>query len=371
MNNDYSVTLSIGGQTLIGMFVSVIPSIISDVTTEFTMTGITVAAIGLIFPARAVGAVVGNMGGGIGSDWVGRQQLVWGSALLLALALIFAALINPWILFLVVFVLAGVGQGALAVSLNALMADTNDKVRAWMLNISHAGFGIGAAVSPLVIGWFIAQGVPWRWTLGGVALIWLAYGLLTYRFLAKDKLRTSRKKAGLNFRLLKDPIILSVFLINFIFNGLNWGLVGWMAPFLQESGFLIFFAIATISFYHLASTAGRFACAVYADRFGYGRTLLLLTMSLAVTYPLVLIMDWHPSVVILWVILIGLGTSGLVPISMAYAVRRYPDQSGVISGMLYIGMTLGSMVTPLWTGIIADMWSFQAAMVANYAMIPP
>ena len=34
-------------------------------------------------------------------------------------------------------------------------------------------------------------------------------------------------------------------------------------------------------------------------------------------------------------------------------------------------MTFGSMAPPLWTGMIADRWSFQTALGVNYLMVLP
>ena len=32
-------------------------------------------------------------------------------------------------------------------------------------------------------------------------------------------------------------------------------------------------------------------------------------------------------------------------------------------------MTLGAMIPPVWTGVIAEWWSFQAALGVNYVMV--
>ena len=34
-------------------------------------------------------------------------------------------------------------------------------------------------------------------------------------------------------------------------------------------------------------------------------------------------------------------------------------------------MTLGVMIPPLWTGAIADAWSFQGALGVNYVLVLP
>jgi hypothetical protein len=34
-------------------------------------------------------------------------------------------------------------------------------------------------------------------------------------------------------------------------------------------------------------------------------------------------------------------------------------------------MTFGAMAPPFWTGIVAGMWNFQAALAVNYLMLLP
>ena len=46
-----------------------------------------------------------------------------------------------------------------------------------------------------------------------------------------------------------------------------------------------------------------------------------------------------------------------------------PDQTGTLSGTLNVGMTLGAMIPPLWTGFIAARGGFQTALAVNYVMV--
>ena len=86
----------------------------------------------------------------------------------------------------------------------------------------------------------------------------------------------------------------------------------------------------------------------------------------------------HPQVVhfvvaliVVGVFLTGLSFSGLFPTTLAYGSRLYPEQTGTLSGTLSVALTIGSMVPPLWTGVIASHWSFQVALGVNYVMVLP
>ena len=364
--------LGLGGYLFIGTAAVLLPSMMPSITDEFTAAGLTVAAIGLIFPARAAGGIVGNLLSGLGSDMLGRQRLVWLSALLLAASLTLTAIATPWGLFIAGFALVSAAQGALSTGINAMVADANRQSRARMLNILHGVYGAGAALSPLIIGLLVDGGLAWRWALAGAGLIWLVYGIVAARFDQAEMPDVQAVKARQSdFSMLGKLPFLALFLIAFIYNGVAWSLLGWLALFMQQSaGLSTFFSVISISVFYVALTIGRFICAAFAERIGYARTLLVLAICVTLTYPLV-VLDFNSTLAVAGVFLTGLGLSGLFPTAMAYGSRLYPDQTGTVSGTLNVAMTFGAMAPPFWTGIVAGMWNFQAALAVNYLMLLP
>lgn len=371
MHNRTQTVLGLVGYLFIGTAAVLVPSIMPSITDEFVSAGLTLAAIGLIFPARAVGGILGNLLSGVGSDVIGRQRLVWLAALLLALSLALAAVVQPWLLFLAGFVLISAAQGALSTGINAMIADANRGAQARALNTLHGVYGVGAAISPLIIGYLIDQGMGWRWALGGTGLIWLLYALVARGFSRRNGVHEGGGKAQrMDWLMLRDGPFLSLFLIAFIYNGVAVSLLGWIAIFMQQSaGFSALLSVSMVSVFYVALTAGRFLCAAGAERLGYARTLLVLAVGITVTYPLVL--SGNPWWVVAGVFLTGLSLSGLFPTSLAYGSRIYPEQTGTMTGTLNVSMTLGSMIPPLWTGVFAELWSFRVALGINYVMVLP
>lgn len=390
-------TLGYTGYLFIGMASVLIPSVMPSITGEYAATGLTLAAIGLIFPARAVGSIVGNLVAGVGSDRLGRRRMVWLSSLLLAAALAASALVAPWPIFLAAFVLISAAQGAIGTGLNALIADANRQARARALNTLHAVYGLGAAISPLFIGYVLDLGVPWRWALGGTGLVWLLYGLMAALLYDRDhsiNIHSNKNTPHASpaapatgtieepqpatepqtsaFDMLRQGPFLALFLIAFIYNGVAYSLLGWIAVFMQTTaGLSGFFSIAMISIFYIALTIGRFICAGVAERAGYALTLLALGVGITLTYPLV-VLGIHAAVLaVAGVFLTGLSLSGLFPMVLAYGARLYPSQTGTVSGTLNVSMTLGAMVPPLWTGVFAELWGLQTALGINYILVPP
>ena len=168
--------LGLTGYFFIGTAAVLIPSVMPFITSEYMATGLTLAAIGLIFPARAVGGILGNLLAGVGSDRLGYSKLVWIAALALSASMALASAAHPWLLFIAGFALISIVQASLSTGINAMVADANRASRARALNVLHGVYAVGATISPLVIGLILEQGVPWRWTMAATGLIWLVYG---------------------------------------------------------------------------------------------------------------------------------------------------------------------------------------------------
>lgn len=369
--NRYQTYLGLIGYLFIGTAVILVPSVMPSITEEFAATGMTLAAIGLIFPAREIGGLLGNLLSGIGSDVIGRRRFVWLAALLLATALGLAAVMRIWAIFVIAFMLVSAAQASLSTGINAMIADANRAARGRALNTLHAVYGVGAAISPLAIGYLLERGIPWRWALAGAGLIWLLYGFVAwlsyYTEATAEQAGPTRK---LDLAMLRRGPFLALFVIAFVYNGVAWSLLGWVALFMQQTaGFSTFFSVSMISIFYVALTIGRFLCAAYAEKLGYATIFLVLALGITLTYPLVVL--GTPLLVVIGVFLTGLSLSGLFPTALAYGSRLYPEQTGTVTGTLSVAMTLGSMAPPLWTGIIADRWSFQTALGVNYLLVLP
>ena len=402
--------LGLTGYLFIGTAAVLVPSVMPFISDEYMATGLTLTAIGLIFPARAVGGILGNLLAGAASDRLGYSKLVWVAALALAVSMALTAAARAWLLFLAGFALISIVQASLTTGINAMVADANRESRARALNVLHGVYAVGATISPLVFGVVLEQGMPWRWAMAATGLIWLVYGagaLLLTRVVftpmaqspetataasevgweqgldaEEEKTPTGgvlaavfssvwgelRKALSANLGMLRNAGFLSLFLIAFIYNGVAFSLLGWVALFMQESaGLSTFYSISMISVFYIALTAGRFLCAGYAERLGYAATLLILAVGLALTYPLV-VFSTAAAPLVIGIFLTGLTLSGLFPTALAYGTRLYPQQSGAVTGILNVAMIAGAMLPPLWTGLFSDLWSFQTALGINYVM---
>jgi FHS family glucose/mannose:H+ symporter-like MFS transporter len=203
-------------------------------------------------------------------------------------------------------------------------------------------------------------------------VVWLVYGIAAYLLYGANAVDAQAEGGqNLDLRMLAAGPFLALFVIAFVYNGVAYSLLGWVAVFMQESaGFSTFLSVAMISVFYVALTIGRFLCAAFAERIGYAAIFLVLAVGITLTYPLVVV-DIHPLVMVAGVFLTGLSLSGLFPTALAYGARLYPNQTGTMTGTLNVAMTLGGMLPPLWTGVLAEMWGLQVALGVNYILVPP
>jgi len=68
---------------------------------------------------------------------------------------------------------------------------------------------------------------------------------------------------------------------------------------------------------------------------------------------------------------LGLGAIGLlVPAGAVGSIAgTLLAGAGTVSGTLGVALTLGSVLPPLWTGVVAGMAGLRVALGVNYAMV--
>jgi fucose permease len=359
--------LTFGSYFLIGTLATLFPSVMPGIIRGF---GLSLVTAGLIFPANAVGSVLGGLGAGAGSDRLGRKPFLCAGALVSGAALLALWHTQSWPLFVGAFLLLGLGQGALSNSVNALVLDLNATRRGAAMNGLHGTFSLGAMVSPFLIRLALGPGMEWRPVVLGAALVWLAFGLATLCVRCPVRAPAPMASRRLQWDLLRNQQFAMIFAVGFIYNGVSWSLLGWIKESLHRSGARPEFGSALISIFYVGLATGRFACARWAEQWTYGRTLVICAVGASLTYPLA-VFGGSPAWVAVGVLLAGLFQSGLYPTGLAYATRLYPGLAGTVTGTLSVGMTAGASIPPWWTGAIGSAVGLPAALQINALLLAP
>lgn len=351
---------------LIGVGAVVFAPVLPRIIAEFDLS---LAAAGLLFPAKAIGGFVGGLAAGPLIDRYGTKPIVLGCLAAAALGLLLAGYGPAWPLILAGFTLSDAGQRALSTCLNTLVAEANPHDPARYLNYLHGAYGVGALAAPLLIGLWLSKSAGWRPVFAAFALLWLAMALRAARADFPRLEQGVQQKPVLEGGLFKSRLFLALFAVAFCYNGVAVPLLGWISTYLErEDAVHPFWSASMISIFYLALTAGRFACGSLAQRLGFERTILACALGAAAAYPLVAAAK-GPVALGVGVLFSGLFLSGLFPTALAIANKAFSDRPGTATAVLSTAMTLGALLPPWWTGAVADAWSFQGALLINGAMV--
>jgi fucose permease len=362
--------LCLAGYFCVGSVAVLLPSLLPQIIREF---GLTLAAAGRIYPATALGSLGGGLLAGVWSDRVGRRPFVVGSALLVAVWLLVASQVRGWLPFMGAFLLVGLAQGALSIGINALVLDLNAR-RGRAINTLHGMYGLGATISPFFIAWLLKVAPGWRVALIATVPAWLLFcaaaALLQFPATSAGAVRSPTLSLNL-FRLRERSALLPLLALAFLYNGAAWSLLGWIKVYVQQRGVGIgLLSTSMVSLFYAALTLGRFACAYLSERLGYGTTLLLCAVGASCFYPLV-VSGGGAVWIAAGVTFSGLFLSGLYPTALAYAARWFPEIAGTVAGSMAAALTLGAMLPPWWTGVVAGARGLPYAIWLNYALVVP
>ena len=117
------------------------------------------AALGTFLVVAAGGYLLVAMSTGrLASRW-GLEGLVLRSTLSSAVGLLMIAVAPTWPVVLFGSLLSGAGAGGMDTGFNAAVALRED---GRLMGLLHAGYGVGAAIGPVVVGASLVTGAGWR-----------------------------------------------------------------------------------------------------------------------------------------------------------------------------------------------------------------
>ena len=331
---------------VIGLLGPSIPGIIMDF-------GISYIKAGLFFTMLSLGSLIGTPLGGFASDYLNRKILFSCIALVLSAGLVCVGLAPSYslsLLFIFLMSLAGSPAGAVGQS---IMLDMFPEKRERFLALQTLFAALGSFIAPLLVAMNYSVELSWRWAFietAGIAILFLAAILLVPIPAARVK-QPDRKK--LSSILSNRGLLISAVLI-FFYMALDIGFSYWLAEYFKsELQASMKIASAGVSIFLAGLIAGRLITSrllrvLKSTRImQYGLVLALISLTLFLIVP-------FNSVKVASILLYGLGISPVFPLLMARGTAIFPDQPGMVSGIMYACVSLGGMVFPLVIGAVAS-----------------
>lgn len=315
-----------------------------------------------LFTARWLGYLMGSLLGGRLYDRLRGHPVMVGALLLMAGTLALAPGISRlWVLAGVLLVL-GVAEGTLDVGGNTLLVWVHGRQVGPYMNGLHFAFGVGALLSPLIIAQLLRAETDFSWPYWAITLLLLPIAVWVARLPSPTMGGQVEQTPGVT---RPNYVLLGLFvLFFFICEGTAAGFPGWVSSYAQELGLADATAAAYLtSGYWGAFTLGRLLGIPISAR--VRPRYILLADLLGGLFALSVIVAWPHSLEAVWIgsVLLGLALASQFPTGIILAERRMVI-TGQVTGMFFVGASVGNMLFPLLFGQLFEAYGPPAIMQA-------
>jgi len=292
---------------------------------------------------------------GLMMNKLGRKNTVILSMVITFLAMLIPLISYSFPMMLVAFGLLGIGNTIIQVSLNPLLTNVvrGDRLTS-SLTLGQFIKAIASFLGPILAA--VAAGSFGSWKF--IFVIFAVVTVLSAIFLIvtpihEEPVNQSGSSFASSFSLLKDKVILMLFLAIVFVVGVDVGLNTTIPKFLMERcDILLEKAGLGTSLYFIARTVGSFAGAILLVKLS-GRKFFIVSMLIAIPALLVMLLIGNLWGILAMVFILGLAVANVFSIIFAAALRRKPERANEISGLLIMGVA-GGAVIPLIMGIASD-----------------
>lgn len=301
---------------------------------------------------------------GLMMNSLGRKKTV-----LISLGITLIALLVPLVAYrfemvLLAFALLGIGNTIMQVSLNPLLTNvvSGEKLTS-SLTLGQFVKAIASFSGPIIAG--VASGTLGNWKLmfpifAAVTLIsgvWLALTKVT-----EEKSGEVSSSFGKSFSLLKDPVILMLFMGIVLVVGIDVGLNTTLPKFLMErTSMPLEKAGLATSLYFAARTIGTFSGAILLMKIP-GRKFYIWSIVLGIAAMSLMIVLSNLYAILVMIFCLGLAVANVFPIIFSAALRKEPQRANEVSGLLIMGVAGGAVVPPIM-GVVSDSTGQTGAMI--------
>lgn len=313
-------------------------------------TGSSLASIGILFTARALGSLIGSVWTGRVYDRMpGHGIMAVMIAAMAGLTALTAHIPLLWLLTAILFI-TGAVQGILNIGGNTLLVWLHGRSVGPFMNGLHFFFGVGTFLTPILIAQWITQQGALNWIYLLLAVIILPTAAIALIPSPATPV-TSRTASAVKI----DPtLIILISLVFGCYSGASLAFGGWIFTYATEMGLADQTTAAYLtSVFWGALTVGRLVAIPLAVRFKpqtilradfFGALLSLLAMLL-----------WPKSLAAVAVTSAGFGfaLASIYPTTMSLSGEMMTI-SGKITGLFSIGNSAGMMLIPWIIGLLFE-----------------
>lgn len=323
--------------------------------------GVPVSSMGIISMIISGGTIVSSLFSGIASRKLGTGLITAVSVTITAFALLGFSLSNSFVITCLIAVPYGIGAGAVDASLNSYVAaHFSSRHMSWL----HCFWGLGASISPYIMGACLTNGLGWRTGYSSLSVIQFILSAIIFASIplwkkhkaAVAKEQNDNTKAVGILGAIRIKGVIPVLISFFAYCAVETTVGLWASTYLVESrGISEEKAASFASLFFLGITAGRFICGFFSEKLG---DKLLIRLGLAVITLggiLIFIPSESDITALAGLVTTGLGCAPIYPSIIHSTPSSFgKENADVIIGIQMASAYIGSTFAPPLYGILSN-----------------
>lgn len=298
-------------------------------------------------------------------DKLGRKKMVQISNCITFIGMLIPFMHYNLFTCMMGFVLLGIGNTILQVSLNPLLTNVvSGEALTSSLTVGQVVKAVSSFCGPFIAAFAVSAFGNWRYLFPIYAFVTLLSALWLFLTRIPETVQTDRTSSfGSVLSLLKDSRILFLFFGIFCIVGLDVG-VNTVSPklLIERAGWVVEKAGLASSVYFLCRTAGAMLGSALLVRMKdelYFR--INIVAAFAALVSLFFVKGAVPMLILIG--MIGFFCSSIFSVIYSAALKARPDAANGISGLMIMGVCGGAVIPPLM-GVAADMIGTQAGSLS-------
>jgi len=335
----------------VGLWTIRIPTIKDQINTDYF-------GIGLVMATFAIGSIIAMVFANNIIKMSSTRSVLLYTSSLQALLWLPTPFISSLLIFMIFSFIFGLCYGSFEISCNLYASNLEKREKKSMMSGFHAFWSLGVLIGSIVTSLFLEWNISFLNNVIVYVIILLPINVFIVLRLHIDRVENTKNKTNIFFIW---PLLIFILALISMVSALSegsvdaWGAL-YMRDFVQVDGFLI--GLATVSF-NIFMVIGRLSGDWIRDRIGVYNFLTIMSLSSIISLFILYTFDSILSALCGFALL-GIGTSGIVPIAYSLAGKAKGIDSGASIAIVSIAVYATFMGAPATLGIVANNYGVNS-----------
>lgn len=317
-------------------------------------TGIDAAELSLIFTFYTVGAVSGQLTSVLYNRKFKKLQVIAFSYILIILFTILLTFSRNLYLFYFLYMVNGYLLGVIWIQANKYILENKVKNKDRITTIALSFYPVGAFTAPFIASNVVRIGMSWKVTYYVITFIIVLILILYFTILKnrEGKKIVEEEKVGFKEIFVNKNsniiFVISAFLI--VFYCISETVISTWSPtfFRTERMFDVQSAGFAVSIFWASVIAGRVIIGILAGKVKSIHIMFILSIIAIISVILMIILKTKITILVI-MIFVGIGFSGLFPLLISTGSTVYKKGRGILATILFASSNIGISIAPVLT----------------------